>query len=395
MHRSLMLATIGTALLLAQPALGVQFVKMHEELSVAAVAMSEDLEPADHAADWLRHYMPDLNKRVAAGELDAAEAEVLAANELRRRAAEFDPTEPLILERSLHFREYDEDREAFRLAPLFNERFFSAVEPYTNSLPKSYVVLIANADLGDYLPMAPENAQAFKAAREGRRGAAKRPLGARLHIRLMAFQNGRDFQAVLTRIELYESADMSNPVHTLKEERDPCRLVKERLLSEGVTWGATENHSFNYRKIRLLSMLPENHPAYSDCQDTGERLAGHRQILCSLEVSGRDPARRAEELYVGGQLARVTLHRGDEASQAEKRQLYFDLRKVGLPNAGEIEMPVTWQSRGAVLHFDPSALQPDADKTAYLVVEAAPYTELTASNQPDDDTRHKQGKDPS
>lgn len=389
MYRPVILATIGAVLLTAQPARGVQFEPLHEELTVAAVAMSDDMDADDHGADWLQHYMPELKRRVASGEVDAEDARARAADELRRRAAEFDPAEPLTLEKTLHLREYDSEREAFRLAPLFHERYFTAVEPYAKSLPTSYPVLFANADLADYLPMAPDEARAFKARREGGRGQPRRPLWARIAFRLMAFQNGHDFQAVLTRIELFESKDMAEPLHTLKESRDFDRLVQERLLSEGITWEVTENHSFNYRGIRLLALLPENHPDYSECRDVEERLAGHRQILCRLDVTGRDPARLEERLYVGGRLARVALHRGEDVADGERRQLYFDLRKVGRRNAAELEESVTWKNRGAVLRFDPEALDPDAEKTAYLVVEAEPYSDLVAASQPDTNSKHE------
>lgn len=382
MHRSMLAALAAGALLLTQTASGVQYVPLHKELTVAAMAMSEGMDPADHAADWLKHHSPDLKKRLESGELDEAEAEARAAAELGRLAEEFDPEEPITLEKSLWFREYDPDREGFRLDPPFQERYFAAPEPHAETLPTSYQVLPANAELAEFLPMPPGEAEAFKARRMSLRGASKRRLGARVSLRLLDFQNRRDFQAVYSRIELFESPDLAEPLHTLVEERDFDELVEGRLLSEGVTWSVSENHSFNYRGIRLLAVLPENHPGY-ECRAGGDRLAGHRQVHCRVEAYGRGPAEREERLYVGGRLARVVLHRGEGVTDGQRRQLAFELRKLGLSDAGGLEESATWESRGATLHFHPAALEPDAERTGYLVVEAGPFRELAKAGEPD------------
>lgn len=394
MPRLMILAVVAAVLLslpTATPA--TKFVPVPRELAMAALAMDEELEPADHAGDWLRVYRPELHRRVERGDMDAGEAERRAVAEMRRLVAEFDPSEPLTLERSVYFRGYDGDRGAFRLDALFQERYFVAYESQFRTLPSNYLVLIANAELLDYLPMPAERAEAFRNRRMKLRGAAKRRLGVRVEYRLLDFQNGRDFQAVISRAVLYESPAHETKLHTFEEKRDFSRLINERLLAEGNTWQVEENHSFGYEGIRMLTLLPENHPAFDDCRDTGDRTAGHRRILCTQRPAGRSLATRRERLYVGGRLARVALYREEDWTEAHRRQLFLDLRGLGLPEASGIDSRVTWERSGAVLRYDPAALDPAAEAVPYLTVKAGPYVALAghgsggedASVEADDD----------
>lgn len=365
----------------------------HETLTVAAMAMADGLDPADHAGDWLRLHRPDLLAAVKAGEVDEEEARRRALEDLRQRVEAFDPDEPLTIRAEVYLHPYDETSEAFPLGPLVHGHFFIAHALEAETLPRFYHVLIANMDTVDELPMEPEAAAAFRERRARLHGSLRRLVYATAELRLVSFQNGRDFQAVVTSVDIHDEPERETLLHRIEEERKPGKVVEERLLSEGLTWQAVENHGFEYLAIRLLTVFPEHHPELEDCRKDG-RSAGHAVIRCDMEADVSRIPVRLERFYVGGRLARVVVHRTLPPDDRQRRILPLSLRRSGIPESPPIEETLTWQYRDARLRFDPSALAADAERTGFLEVAALPYLELTGADGNDGKDKEDEGKAP-
>ena len=373
--------TSALAWLLALPlslALSAEELPDHRALTVAAVAMEDGLDPAEHAGDWLRLYMPELHARLEAGDVEEAEARRLALEDLKQRASEFPVEEPLTVKASVYLHPYDEASESFPLGALFHGHYFVAHATQAQTLPTAYQVLVANTDLAGALPMTPEKAAAFRERRQKLHGTLRRRAYATAELRLVAFQNGRDFQAALTRVDIYDDPERRDRLHRFEASACPDRIVSDRLLSEGVTWDMVENHGFEYLGIRFLAVFPENHPEMEDCGKEG-RVAGHRVIRCAMDARiGRMPV-RMDRFYVGGRLARVVVHRTEPPAEGHRRIVGHSLRRAGLAGTPPTDEPVSWRYQQVALRYDPTVLAPDAkpEPTAFLEISAMPYLKLT------------------
>lgn len=358
----------------------------HETMTVAAVAMDNGLDAAEVAGDWWRLHMPELAARVAAGEVTEDDAREQARRDLEQRAEAFDADEPLVFEESVYLGEYDPEAGAFELVAPFNEHYFMVTAADARELPRHYRVLVANMPLIGELPMAPEEAAAFREKRQRLPGAHRQRLEGRIHLSLVKFQNGRDFQAVITAMDLLPGAGGSERLHRFEASAEPAQIVRERLLSEGVTWEAIESHGFDYMAIRPMSIFPEGHPDLGACEAAG-RHAGHATIRCRLTKRLDEFTVIQERLYVGGRLGRVTLHRNGEPGPGLRRAVFHSLRRVALPApAKRGDEPVSWQYHHVGLKLNPAALADgaDEDQTAFLEVEPVPFQELSSRGEAKD-----------
>jgi hypothetical protein len=232
----------------------------------------------------------------------------------------------------------------------------------------SYVLLIANANLGTSMPLKGTEALEYQVQQQA---GDVVPAYLRVDIELVKFHQNAHISAILRRVRWYKDAARSQLLGEAKETRAAEKLLAKRYLEEGVTLDAEPDHSVTVGELQPLEIL-EQDSASQKCREKA-REKGHRVFDCTMVfLPGSSENERAIYRYVGGRRVMFSLFAPKlekpitEADALQTMSIRYGVRVVDIKKAHK------WATSSSefVLNME-NFLHPNGKP--YLVVTAIAY----------------------
>jgi hypothetical protein len=167
----------------------------------------------------------------------------------------------------------------------------------------SYVLLIANGNLGTSMPLKGTEALEYQLQKQA--GDAVTAYLS-VDIELVKFHQNAHISAVLRRVRWFKDPARSQLLGEAKETRSAEKLLAKRYLVEGVTLQAEPDHSVTIGELQPLEILEQDSTSQK-CQEKA-REKGHRVFDCTMVfLPGGSENERAIFRYVGGRRVMFSL----------------------------------------------------------------------------------------
>lgn len=203
----------------------------------------------------------------------------------------------------------------------------------------------------------------------------------RVEMELVSLHQGHAFQVMLRNAKWYRDAERTQLLAEKSDDRPAAAVIKERMLSEGITFDAPPEHAYVVADERIAETLIENYPRPQRTCAEQPRENGHRVFLCKIDrpFFGLIPS-RAEYRYVGGRLAEVNIFNlGEALTEAQRDNIWHTARYTHMgPMQPHKDEPTEWAFGRASFYYDPAPTFNAADPRPYYRATALRYLDLKA-----------------
>lgn len=223
-----------------------------------------------------------------------------------------------ILEQKVTIESFDQEKGLLTIKNAFKgtSKYFKMPNYRDDGLPNHINVLIANTDLQKNIPIATETYTDL-VEKNSFSFTEKTPLHATFTFKLPKYQNGNNFQAVITAIDLFTSKKKIHKLTSHKESRDFNQLINDWFLADGFTSKLIGNHSFSFFGYRVQDKILNANTLIEQCKKT-IRIGPHQVLVCNNHISENS---QLIITYIGGRVAQIDLVATAELTQNEKKLL--------------------------------------------------------------------------